>query len=175
MVFFQNNIGGQEGFIIARRRAEFFGDIGRDNGEIGARNRIHQEGQAVVEFMVAQGGGVIAKGVHGVHGVNDGVGIALFHAAGIGDVVAHRVALQEVAIVEEDGIGGLGADALDKAGGARQANGINGFVGVIVIGENMDMQVGGFHDAQMGLIGGSIGRERVQGDEACGAADETAT
>lgn len=38
----------------------------------------------------------------------------------------------------------------------------------------MDMQIGGFQDAQMGLIGGRMGRERVQRDKASAACKKMA-
>jgi len=36
----------------------------------------------------------------------------------------------------------------------------------------MDVQIGRLHQAQMGLVGGGIGGERVQGDEPGGACEE---
>ena len=38
----------------------------------------------------------------------------------------------------------------------------------------MHVNVGGFHDPQMGLAGLGPGRERMQGDEAGGGADKLA-
>ncbi|MCY1552492.1 hypothetical protein D9M68_888890 [compost metagenome] len=81
----------------------------------------------------------------------------------IGDVVAHRVALDDVAIVEQHRIAGLGADAFDDRGGSSQAHGLVGGVGIIVIGEYGDVQVGGFHQAQMGLVGLGQRRKRMHG------------
>lgn len=69
-----------------------------------------------------------------VHGFDDGMDVTLAHAAFVGDIVAHGVALEEVAIVDEDGVGGFGADGVDEAGGFGEADLVAGAVAVIVVG-----------------------------------------
>jgi hypothetical protein len=74
----------------------------------------------------------------------------------IGDVVAHRVALDDVAVVDEDGVAGFGADRVDDRGGAGEAERVVGGIGVVVVGEHSHMDVGGLHDSQVRLTGSSL-------------------
>ena len=87
------------------------------------------------------------------------------HAALVGDVVAHRVALQVVAVVDEQGVGRLGADRLDDRGGAGEAEGVGRLVGVVVVGLDVAVQVGGREDAQVRLAGLGAGGEGMQQHE----------
>ena len=100
--------------------------------------------------MVADGARVIAQRVHGRDG---GMDILVVHTALVSDIVAHGAALEHVAIVEQDGIAGFGADVFDDRGGSRHAEGVVLAVRIIVVGQQVDVNVGGFEDAQMGLIG----------------------
>ena len=97
-----------------------------------------------------------------VHRLDDRVHVAFFHAPLIGDVVAHRVALKKVAIVQQDRVRGLGADVGDMRGSPGQPHRVDGAVAVIVIGKDVHVEVGRLHNAQVCLAGGSAGRERVQ-------------
>ena len=92
--------------------------------------------------------------------------VAFFHAPLVGDVIAHRVALKEVAVVEEKRVGGLGPDVGDVGGGAGETYRVDRAVAVVIIGPDMHMEVGGFHDAQMRLPGGGTRGKRVKGDQA---------
>ena len=83
------------------------GQVGADEREIRAGQHLEHEVEAVVELVVAERRAIVAQRVHRL---DDRMDVAVLHAALIGDVVAHRVALQEVAIVDEDRIGRLGAD-----------------------------------------------------------------
>src|SRR5690606_6366470 len=100
-----------------------------------------EEVETVVEFVVADGAALIAQRVHGGDGGVDIVGV---DAALISDVIAHRAALDGVAIVEQDGVAGFGADLLDDRGGAGKAECVVLIVGVIVVGDDVDVDVGGF-------------------------------
>mgnify|MGYP007031381861 CR=1 FL=1 len=80
----------------------------------------------------------------------------------IGDVIAHRVALDDVAIVDQDRVAGFGADGVDDRRSARQAQRVVGRIGVVIVREHRDMQVGGFHQAQVRLAGGGLYGEGVQ-------------
>ena len=129
--------------------------------------------EAVIEFVVAEGGDFVAERVHGGDHRVDVAVEALF----IGDVIAHRIALDDVAIVDQHRIAGFGADGVDDGGGAAEAHRVVRSVGVIIIGEHGDVQVGGFHDAQMGLIGlgaGGKGMHDGHGTNADGAGEERA-
>ena len=53
--------------------------------------------------------------------------------------------------------------ASDNRGGAGKAQRVVRLVAVIVVGKDMDVDIGGFHDAQMRLIGG---RARSKGGAA---------
>jgi hypothetical protein len=112
--------------------------------------------------VVAERGGIEAQRVHRRdHRVN----VTLGHAPLVGHVVAHRVALQEVAVVEENRVGRFRANPLDQRSGARQAHRVHGPVAVIVVGKDVNMNVGRFHDAQMRLTGLRTHRKRMHRDE----------
>jgi hypothetical protein len=163
----EDHVGLEEKVVIARVFSQRpLGQIGADHGEIGAVYHLEHEIEAVIELVVAQRSAIIAEHVHCG---DDRVNVALLHAALIGDVIAHGIALQEVAIVNKHRILRLGADLVDDRGGAGQAHGIVGFVAIIVIGEDVDVKVGGLHDAQMGLVGIRPCGERMNHDQsACG-------
>ena len=158
----EDDVGRHQGFVVERRGALLRHHVGADHGVTGAGQRLHQEVEPVVEFVVAEGGAVE---VQRVHRGDDGMHVAVLHAALVGDVVAHRVALKEVAVVEQDRVGGLGADRVDMRRGAGKAHGVDRLVGVIVVGEDVDVQVGGFHDPQMRLARLGAGGKRVEHDE----------
>ena len=112
--------------------------------------------------MVAERAAIVAQHVHGV---DDRVLVAGLHAALIGDIVAERVALQEVAVIHQHRVPGFGADGVYDRGGARQTHRVVRFVGVIIIGKDVNMDVGRFHDAQMRLVGRRTRSKRVQHHE----------
>ena len=111
----QDHIGRQQRLVLARGGPGRLGHIGRDDGEVRPRDRVHQESQAIVELMVAQRGPVKSQRVHRR---DDRVHLSLIHAPLIGDIVAHRVALQEIAIVEKDGVRRFRPDRRNQAGRA---------------------------------------------------------
>jgi hypothetical protein len=93
----EDHVGRQVQRILARAGAERAGEVRADDGEGGAGVDLVHELDAVVELVVAQRAGVVAQRVHpGDHRVQ----VSLGHAARIGDVVAHRVALEVVAVVD---------------------------------------------------------------------------
>ena len=114
--------------------------------------------------MIAERRAFVAEQVHALH---DGMDVAILHALLIGDVVAHRIALQEVAIVDQHGVGRLLAHGVDQRRGARQPHRVVRLVGIIVVGQHVHVDVGGFHDAQMRLLGLRTRGERMQRDDAC--------
>jgi len=73
-----------------------------------------------------------------------GVGVALFQPTFVSDVITHRIALQEL------------PDVLDQGCGSGQPKSVAWFVCVMIIRENVHMQVGCCHNAQMGQIGGCV-------------------
>ena len=158
----QNDVRGDQGLIFAGGGTLGLGKVRQNDRELGPGKRFFQKAQAIVEFMVAQRGDIIAQRVE--RG-DDRVHVAVFHAALIGDVIAHRVALQEIAVVDQQRVGGFGADAFDDRRGARQANRVTGAVGVVIIRMDMDMDIRCLHDPQMRLIGRGIGRIGVQRDQ----------
>jgi len=149
----------EEQIIVARIGGErALGQIGADHWEVGAGDDLEHEVEAIVELVIAERAAVITQHIHGG---NHRVHVAFLHAALIGDVVTHRISLQEIAIVDEDRVAGLGADLVDDRGGAGQSHAVVGLVAVIIIRKDMHMQVGGFHDAQMRLIGVGARGKRV--------------
>ena len=109
--------------------------------------------------MIAERAGLV---VQDVHRLDHGVDVAVLHAALIGDVVAHGIALQEVAIVEQERVLGFRADRVDDGRGAREADRVGALVGVIVVGKDVDMDVRRLHQPQMRLVGRGTNRVGMQ-------------
>ena len=57
------------------------------------------------------------------------------------DEIAHRGALQEIAIVKKQGVGRLGAGLFDQVRGADQSDPVPWPVGVVIIGQKMQVQI----------------------------------
>ena len=167
----ENDIGRDQRGIGGGGGAHRLDHVGGDDRELRAGERFGQEVETVVEFVVAEGRGLDPDGVH--RG-DDGVHVAVFHPAFVGDVIAHRVALQEVPVVEENRVGGLRPNGAHDGGGARKADGIDGLVGVIVVGKDVHVQIGRFHQAKVGLVGAGADREGMQCDQAGAAGEEAA-
>ena len=89
------------------------------------------------------------------------------HLAGVqttfvGHVVAQRVALQEIAVVEHQRVRHLGPRRGDQGGGAGKARGVHRAVGEVVVGKKVGVQIGGGNQAQMHLALVSVGQEGVR-------------
>jgi hypothetical protein len=124
------------------------GDVARNNGKIGIGKCPVERRQPVVEFMVAQRRGIIAQCIHRR---DHRVGAGVVDHRGVGEKIAHRGALQEIAVVQEQAIGDLAARRADHRRQPRQPVlrlGGGGAVGEIVIAENAHVQIGGLQDAQ---------------------------
>jgi hypothetical protein len=80
----------------------------------------------------------------------------------VGHVIAHRIALQKVPVVDQQRIRGLGPDRVNMRGGAGEADGVIGFVGVVVVGEHVHVQVGRLHDTEVRLLARCAGGKGVQ-------------
>ena len=143
-----HRIGRHQGPVLVRGGAGLGHHVGADDGIARARQAGAQKLQPIVELVVAQRSAVIAQGVHPL---DHRVGRVTLHPALVCDEIAHRVALQEIAVVEQHGIRGLGADGADQGRGPRQAQGVGRRVRVIVVGPDMRVQVRRLHDAQMRL------------------------
>ena len=104
----EDHIGLQEQLVLGGVGSQLaLGQVGADEREIRAGQHLEHEVEAVVELVIAERRALVAQRVHRL---DDRMDVAVLHAALIGDVVAHRVALQEIAIVDEDRIGRLGAN-----------------------------------------------------------------
>ncbi|OIQ68195.1 hypothetical protein GALL_502160 [mine drainage metagenome] len=160
----KDDVGLEQKLVLTRRGTLHFNHIGGNNGELRPGDGLFKERQAVVEFVVAQRR---CLNPQHVHRLDCGVDRVAVHALFIGHVIAHRVALQKIAVVDQHGVGRFGADTRDQGRGAGEANGINGFVGVIIIGVDIHMDISGFHDAQMGLIDSSACRKGVKRYQGC--------
>ena len=145
----EDDIGRHQRRIVRGRGPLLGDDVGQHHGKLRPGQRLGQEIEAVIELVVAQRGGIEPDRIHRR---DHRVQVTLLQPAFIGHEVAQRVALQEVAVVEDDGIARLGADLLDERGGAGQAHGVDRLVRVIIVGPDMDMQVRRLGDAKMGLV-----------------------
>ena len=150
-------------------------DVGREErgagvpvDGVGAEQRVvalgvegAQQVQAVVELVVAESGGVVADGVHGLgHGVHGSAGDGL----DLGVVVRERRALDGVTGVEGDGVAGadLLADHLDEGRGLGDADVAVARVvvlGVLVVVPVVDVavQVGGAENGERVLVLAGLG------------------
>ena len=146
---------------LHQRRAVGLDEVGAHEGEFGAAQREAEEGEPVVELVIAQrGAGVVER----VHASEHGVHVAGLHAALVGDEVAHRAALDQVAIVEQHAVLRFRARGGDQRRGACEADRVVGLVAVIIIGQHVDVQVGGLHQPQLDArLLGERGRARQNG------------
>ncbi len=94
--------------------------------------------------------------------------IAVAHAALIGNVIAHRVALKEVTVIDQDRVRRFCPNLFDDRGRARQPNRINRFVGVIIVGVHVNVQICCGKNAKVRLICRGHRRERVQRNKRTG-------
>ncbi len=108
----------------------------------------HQKVQPEVEFVVSQRCGV---DTHRVHCRDRRVGRVRSQRAPKGNPVAQRVALQEVAVVEQQAGVRLGPQPRDARGGLRQPEAVGRAVGVIVVGQKVDVQIGRSEQPQLRL------------------------
>ena len=146
----ENGIGRLQRGVVQRARAHTRDGIGAENRELRTAERIAQKIETVVELMVAKRSAVEAQRVHRP---DDRMRPALRDAALIGDIIAHRTALQEVAIVEQHTVPRLCPRIGNQPGDTGQPDRIRRTVGVVVIGLNVDVQIGRAEDAQMHLSG----------------------
>ena len=93
--------------------------------------------------MIAKVARIIAQRVHrGDHGMAD------LRAAAHRLDIAHRAALQEIAVVEQQAGRNLGPGLGDQAGGAGQTGGGAGVVGIVIPRGDVHVQIRGRKDAQ---------------------------
>ncbi len=132
------------GVPLEGRRLEH---VGVHIGELGSRQHLAEVVQAVVELVVAEVAGVIAELVHRLeHRVR-----LLLQVTGAGlfeDVVRQRRALDQVAVVEQQVVGVLGAGRADQQGGAGEAELAVLLVLVVVIPQHVGVDIGGLDQAQ---------------------------
>ena len=153
----QQQSGGQAG------RAVGVQVIGRAEGEIRPGDGLAQEVQPVIEFMVAERGGIKAHGVHGADGGVDAIGGEIARHR---HVIGQRVALDDVPIVEQHGIGRPGPRGGGQGGDFGQPDALILLVAEIVVILDEAMQVRGFQQAQAddrGGVGEGSGRCQRRG------------
>ena len=168
-LFLEDHVGLEVECILLRIGGEFaLGQIGANKGKLRAGQRVEHEVQAVVELVIAERAAIIAEHVHRL---DHRMQVARLHALLIGHVVAHRIALQEVAIVDQHGIAGFRADGINQACGARQSHRVVRLVGVVIVRHHVDMDIGRFHQPQMRLIGRGARGKRMKRDECCRGGD----
>ncbi|MNK68144.1 hypothetical protein D3C87_874950 [compost metagenome] len=168
-LLFQNDIGLEEQLVVFRIGSKLaLGEVGADVRETRAGQRVRHIVEAVIEFVVAERAAIITQHIHGI---DHGVLVAGLHAALIGDIVAERITLQEVAIIHQHRVTSFGTDGVDDRGGAGQPHRVVRLVGVIIIGKDMNMDVSRFHDAQMRLVGRCARSKRVQQHQRRGGRD----
>ena len=123
--------------------------VGVDIRKGRAGQRAAQERQAVVELVIADIGRVVAQCVHDLVGR---VRLACRQRLDARDEVTQRVALKQIAVVEEQCVLHLGACGLHQRGRARQAVFIHRLVLVVVVGHQAHVHVGRAQDAQLELL-----------------------
>ena len=99
-------VGFNQRRVAAWIGAALYSQVGRNHRERGGAQRLHQELQPVIEFVIAQCDRIE---IERVHRGNDGMHITVPQSAFMRDEIAHRGALQEIAIVKKQGVGRLGA------------------------------------------------------------------
>jgi len=142
----EQHIGFDQGSVAARIGPKPGRQVRRHHRAGCAVDRPHQEIEAIVEFVIAQRDRVE---VERVHRGDDRMHVAVAQAAFMRDIIAHRRALQEITIVEEQRIRRFGPGLFDQPCGADQADALPRTVGIIVIGKQVQVQVGGLDDPQM--------------------------
>ncbi len=131
--------------------------IGTDIGEFGPRKTFAQEIETIVEFMIADIGRVITQKVHRL--VNR-MHLALFQAVALCHVIAKRVALDQVTIIDQDDVFGLTARVFQQGRDLGQTDRIRRTVTIIIVIDQMRVDIGGFQNAQRY---GAVGQCRAAG------------
>ncbi len=178
------DLAGDDGVRLEQRRARAHAvHVGQHlrEGRPGAR-RLHgrvgqaihveavardlvQVAQAVVELVVADAAAVELRGVHHfVHGQR----LAALKRVDLGLVVGQRRALDGVAVVQQQGVGKLGARLLDQGCHALEAEGLVLGQLEVVVAAHIGVQVSGLQQGQRGLGAGrdAIGLRRDTGARA---------
>ena len=136
----EDDVGLEVGFVSARAGAEAApGEVGEDERKTTAGQSLVEEGQAVVELVIAQRRRLDAELVHHA---DDRVDVALLHAPLIGHVVAHGVALEKIAIVEEEAVRRPGTRFFYQGGDLGEAHRVVLAVAIVVVGvdEHVDVR-----------------------------------
>ena len=118
---------------------------------VGALERL----EAVVELMVPERRDRVVKPIHGGdHGVNRG----RVPDDRVSGEVAERSALENVAVVEQQGVGTFAARLRDQTRGPREADGIIRTITIVIVRVKIGVQIGQAKQtqAQPGL--GACGR-----------------
>ena len=129
------------------RRAVERLDVGADEGERGGAQGRRQERQPVVELVVADRGRVVAEQVHGP---DHRMVVRRRQMSRERHVIAERIALDDVAVVEQQAVGDLGARGRDQRRDLGQADRIVLPILIIIVVVDEHVQVGGLEqpDAQ---------------------------
>lgn len=135
-------------------------DIGADHRELRLGEPVVEEFQPVVEFVIAERAAEIGQGVHRRE---HRMGLAGLQPLLVGDVVAKRGTLQEIAIVEEQAVLRVALSRLDQARGLGEADRVVVAVAEIVVGHDVDVEIGGLQHAQLQLRRGLCGGRSRQG------------
>ena len=121
-------------------------DIGIDVGKLRAGDGLAQEGQAVVELVVADVGGVHTELVQHLVGR---VHLARSQRLDTCHIVAQRAALQQVTVVEVQAVLRLGPRCLDQRHRLGQAVVLGHLVLVVVVVQQVHVHIRGLQDAQL--------------------------
>ena len=90
--------------------------------------------------------------------------ITFLHAALVGDVVAHWVALKEITVIQKERIGRFGPDIGDVCCCTGKSHRITWPIGVVIVWPNVHVKVCRLHYAQVRLARGGAGGKWVQRD-----------
>ena len=139
---FINQVAGHQQVLLTNRRGSLCvqPQIRGDNRKRRIAQTADQRVQAMTEFMIAQGGGVIMQMVHRRdHRMHAGIVRRII--PGVGHIIAQSIAVQKVAVVKQHRIGRLPPRLFNQRCRARQPTTGRYFVGMIVPGQYICMQI----------------------------------
>ena len=143
----QDGVGQQEGCVLRGVRPQLAHDIGQHDRKAGTRKHCLQIVEPIVEFVISKRRGVVSQRVHRRQ---DRMRLARRDPPLARDVIPQRIALQKIAIVQQQAVLHLPTGFGDQLRRAGQTHVCAGRIGKIIIAQHIHMQIRGGQDAQCG-------------------------